>query len=176
MSVICKSSYIYSERKNNVYKCDSGGGDTINFYIPESLAVINTKSTYLVFNLKMTGTQYKACVSQKAGVYSLIRSMQISSGDGSTVFETLDHYAWLQALKYYYEQTETSRNLAVLHEGFPPSRISMTPVATNTWMPLSHLNHTTPLRLSPHSTYLDAFTVIKCGPTLPPVVYESRSN
>ena len=119
MSVICKSSYIYSERKNNVYKCDSGGGDTINFYIPESLAVINTKSTYLVFNLKMTGTQYKACVSQKAGVYSLIRSMQISSGDGSTVFETLDHYAWLQALKYYYEQTETSRNLAVLHEGFP---------------------------------------------------------
>jgi len=119
MSVICKSSYIYSERKNNVYKCNSGGGDTINFYIPESLAVINTKNTYLVFNLTMTGTQYKACVSQKAGVYSLIRSMQISSGDGSTVFETLDHYAWLQALKYYYEQTETSRNLAVLHEGFP---------------------------------------------------------
>ena len=119
MSVICKSSYIYSERKNNVYKCDSGGGDTINFYIPESLAVINTKNTYLVFNLKMTGTQYKACVSQKAGVYSLIRSMQISSGDGATVFETLDHYAWLQALKYYYEQTETSKNLAILHEGFP---------------------------------------------------------
>ena len=119
MSVITKSSYIYSERKNNVYKCNSGGGDTVNFYIPESLAVINTKNTYLVFNIKMTGTQYKACVSQKAGIYSLIRSMQISSGDGSTVFETLDHYGYLQALKYYYEQTETSRNLAVLHEGFP---------------------------------------------------------
>ena len=67
----------------------------------------------------MTGTQLKACVSQKAGIYSLIRSVQIMSGDGSTVFESLDNYGFLQALKYYYESTETKDNLAQLHEGMP---------------------------------------------------------
>ena len=115
MSVQTKSQYVYSERKNNVYKPE----DTINFYLPPSLALINTKNTYFVFNIKMTGTQYKACVSQKAGIYSLIRSVQITTGDGATVLETLDNYAFLQGLKYYYESTETKDNLAQLHEGMP---------------------------------------------------------
>ena len=115
MSVQTKSQYVYSERKNNVYKPE----DTINFYLPPSLALINTKNSYFVFNIKMTGTQYKACVSQKAGIYSLIRSVQITTGDGATVLETLDNYAFLQALKYYYESTETKDNLAQLHEGMP---------------------------------------------------------
>ena len=116
MSVITKSQYVYSERKNNVYKPQ----DTINFYLPgDTLPLINTKNTYLVFNLKMTGLQYKAAVSQKAGIYSLFRSITISTGDGATVLETLDNYAFLQALKYYYEKTETKENLAVLHEGKP---------------------------------------------------------
>ena len=115
MSIQTKSQYVYSERKNNVYKPE----DTINFYLPPSLALINTKNSYFVFNIKMTGKQWKACVSQKAGIYSLIRSVQITTGDGATVLETLDNYAFLQALKYYYEMTETKKNLAVLHEGYP---------------------------------------------------------
>ena len=111
MSVITGSQYVYSERKNNVYKPQ----DTINFYIPPSISLINTKNTYMVFDLKMTGLQYKAAVSQKAGIYSLFRSITISTGDGSQVLETLDNYGFLQALKYYYEKTETKENLAVLH-------------------------------------------------------------
>ena len=74
MSVITRSQYVYSERKNNVYKPQ----DTINFYIPPSISLINTKNTYMVFDLKMTGLQYKAAVSQKAGIYSLFRSITIS--------------------------------------------------------------------------------------------------
>ena len=115
MSVITRSQYVYSERKNNVYKPQ----DTINFYIPPSISLINTKNTYMVFDLKMTGLQYKAAVSQKAGIYSLFRSITISTGDVSQVLETLDNYGFLQALKYYYEKTETKENLAVLHEGKP---------------------------------------------------------
>ena len=91
MSVITKSTLVYSDRKNNVYK----PADTINFYLSPSLSIINTKNTYLVFYLKMTGQQWKAAVSQKADIYGLIRSIQISSGDGATVFETLDNYGYL---------------------------------------------------------------------------------
>ena len=115
MSVITQSKYIYSERKSNVYK----EGDQIDFLIPDNNALINTQDTYLVFNIKITGTQYKACVSEKAGVYSLLRSVTISTGDGSTVLETLDHYGILQALKYHYESTESGDNLRFLHEGKP---------------------------------------------------------
>jgi hypothetical protein len=113
--VLTKSSYIYSERKNNVYHPE----DTINIYLPPSLALINTQNTYLQFFIKMTGTQFKGCVSETAGIYSLIRSITVSTGDGSTVLETLDSYAYLQALKYKYESTETKDALAHLHEGLP---------------------------------------------------------
>ena len=115
MSVITKANYIYSERKNNVYR----QGDVIDFYIPPSNAILNTQDTYLVFNIKLTGQQYKACVSQRAGIYSLFRAVTISAGDGSSVLETLDHYGYLQALKYRYESTESGDNLRYLHEGLP---------------------------------------------------------
>ena len=87
--IVVKSTLVYSDPKNNVYK----PADTINFYLPPSLSLINTKNTYLVFNMKLTGKQFKGAVSQKAGIYSLFRSIQISSGDGSTVLKTLDNYA-----------------------------------------------------------------------------------
>ena len=115
MSVVTKANYIYSERKNNVYR----QGDVIDFYIPPSNAILNTQDTYLVFNIKLTGAQYKACVSQRAGIYSLFRAVTISAGDGSCVLETLDHYGYLQALKYRYESTESADNLRYLHEGLP---------------------------------------------------------
>ena len=115
MSVVTKANYIYSERKNNVYR----QGDVIDFYIPPSNAILNTQDTYLVFNIKLTGSQYKACVSQRAGIYSLFRAVTISAGDGSCVLETLDNYAYLQALKYRYESTESGDNLRYLHEGLP---------------------------------------------------------
>ena len=117
--IVVKSTLVYSDRKNNVCK----PADTINFYLPPSLSLINTKNIYLVFNMKLTGKQFKGAVSQKAGIYSLFRSIQISSGDGSTVFETLDSYGIKQALKYYYEATETKVNLAQLHEGLPSKMV-----------------------------------------------------
>ena len=91
----------------------------IDFYIPPSNAILNTQDTYLVFNIKLTGQQYKACVSQRAGIYSLFRAVTISAGDGSCVLETLDNYAYLKALKYRYESTESADNLRYLHEGLP---------------------------------------------------------
>ena len=75
MSVVTKANY--TERKNNVY----GEGDVIDFYIPPSNAIINTQDTYMVLNIKLTGKQYKACVSQRAGIYSLFRAVTISAGE-----------------------------------------------------------------------------------------------
>ena len=45
--------------------------------------------------------------------------MTISAGDGSCVLETLDNYAYLQALKYRFESIESVDNLRYLHEGLP---------------------------------------------------------
>lgn len=114
--IVTKETLIYTERKNNDYKSQ----DQINIYIPPSVAIINTKDLYIIANLKMEGL-LKCCPGGRAGAYSLIRSIQISSGDGSTVLESLDNYAVLQALEYYYSQTDTNNSLRVLHEGKPSS-------------------------------------------------------
>ena len=104
MSVITKSSYIYTERKNNVY----GQGDVIDFYIPPSNAILNTQDTYMVFNIKLTGSQYKACVSQRAGIYSLFRSIPITSSCKCTrVPMTGMNPACMQLLGRYFRLSAT---------------------------------------------------------------------
>lgn len=114
--IATKETLIYSQRKNNTYKSE----DQIDIYIPPSLQVLNTKECYIVANLKMSG-KLKAFPGMRAGAYSLIRSIQIMTGDSSTILETLDNYAIMQAMHYYYSQTDSVNNLRVLHEGKPSS-------------------------------------------------------
>tara|TARA_R110000796_G_scaffold21308_3_gene62783 strand:- start:12593 stop:14014 length:1422 start_codon:yes stop_codon:yes gene_type:complete len=73
----------------------------------------------MVFNLTLTGNQYKGCVSSDAGVYSLFRSITLLSGDGETVLEELAYYAGAQSTKYHFENNECGNNLQYLHEGRP---------------------------------------------------------
>jgi len=73
----------------------------------------------MVFNVKLTGKQFKGCLSSDAGVYSLFRSVTITSGDGETVLEELNYYALAQAIKYHFENNESGNNLQYLHEGRP---------------------------------------------------------
>lgn len=109
-----QNTEVYTDRKNNIYK----NSDEINFYIPPTFKFLNPKDLYMIANLKLTGN-LKTCVSDRAGAYSLFRSVQTSSGDGSTVFEVLDNYAILDALRQYYTATESLNNLRYLHEGKP---------------------------------------------------------
>ena len=109
----------------------------------------------MVFDLKMTGLQYKAAVSQKAGIYSLFRSITISTGDGSQVLETLDNYGFLQALKYYYEKTETKENLAVLHEG-KPNKMYIDDSSCNQYLDATNFNNEYDTA-SPNSNKLDVY-------------------
>jgi len=113
-NIVTQNTVIYTDRKNNIYK-DS---DEINFYIPPTFQVLNPKDLYIIANLKLSGN-LKQCVSERAGAYSLWRSVQISSGDGSTVFENLDNYAICDALRQYYSANESLNNLRYLHEGKP---------------------------------------------------------
>lgn len=112
--VVCKDSYIYSERQGAVYN----GSETVDIYIPQSYALINTKNTYLAFRLNMKGV-LKKMVSMRAGVASLIRDLTIYNGQGDKVLEQLDNYAIAQALYNFYNNNETINNLRVLHEGQP---------------------------------------------------------
>ena len=114
-SVVTNTSYVYTLRKNAVY----GPSDVIQFYIPQTHAWVNNKETFLVFNLQMTGNQYKCAVNEDAGVDSLIRQITVTDGSGATVIETLPNYGYFSAFKRRVESTESSDHLAQLHEGLP---------------------------------------------------------
>ena len=97
MSMFSKSTLIYPERRATSYKAQ----DELNFYIPPSLSLLNTKNTTLNFDLQMSGNLKKS-VSQSAGVNGLFESITIMSGDGNTIYETLDSYGLKAGLYYYY--------------------------------------------------------------------------
>ena len=128
MSVVTKETIIYTERKNYTYQSE----DEIQIYIPPSVALLNTKDCYLIANLKVTG-KLKACVSERAGAYALFRSVTIMSGDGQQVIETLDNYAIMQALQYYYSQAESINNLRTLHEG-KPNKVTLGDTSCNQYV------------------------------------------
>ena len=113
--VVTKASYIYSIRKNANY----GPSDVIDFYITPSHQLVNTKSTFLVFNLQMKGNMYKSAVSGSAGVEALFRQITISDGTGSTVLETIPAVGHWSAKRRTVTSTHSSDNLAYLHEGMP---------------------------------------------------------
>ena len=114
-----KNQFIYSDRKNTEYKSE----EVINIYIPPNMAMVNPKEVFMVFDVKLTSSQYKGCLCPSAGAYSLFRNIQIMDGTGSTVLETLDSYAVLQALKYHMEKLDSTENLYALHEGKPNKNV-----------------------------------------------------
>ena len=109
------NNFLYSQRKNNLYSA----GDTIDFYIPETMAIINPKETHLIFNLRMKGSQFKACPNGLIGANALFRNVTISNGDQTKVIETLNNYAWVYASKAWCEQNESGDKLKMMHEGKP---------------------------------------------------------
>jgi hypothetical protein len=118
-NLVTKNQFIYSDRKNTEYKSE----EVINVFIPPNMAMVNTKEVFMVFDVKLSSSQYKGCLCPSAGAYSLFRNIQIMDGTGSTVLETLDSYATLQALKYHMEKLDSTENLYALHEGKPNKNV-----------------------------------------------------
>jgi len=118
-NLVTKNQFIYSDRKNTEYKSE----EVINVFAPPNMAMVNTKEVFMVFDVKLSSSQYKGCLCPSAGAYSLFRNIQIMDGTGSTVLETLDSYATLQALKYHMEKLDSTENLYALHEGKPNKNV-----------------------------------------------------
>jgi hypothetical protein len=118
-NLVTKNQFIYSDRKNTEYKSE----EVINVFVPPNMAMVNTKEVFMVFDVKLSSSQYKGCLCPSAGAYSLFRNIQIMDGTGSTVLETLDSYATLQALKYHMEKLDSTENLYALHEGKPNKNV-----------------------------------------------------
>ena len=121
--LVCKDTFIYSERQGAVYSEQ----DTVDFYIPQSMALLNTKNCYIMMRVKMSGMLKKA-VSSSAGVHALIRDITIYNGSGNKVLEQLDNYAIAHALYEHYNSNESLDNLRKLHEGKPSSMVMGTTV------------------------------------------------
>lgn len=117
MSIVTKSTLVYPDRQGTTFKAE----DQIEFYIPPSLHLINTKSTFLLFDLNMTGNLKKA-VSSSAGVFSLFKSITLSSGNSEYNYENLQDPGIQQAIYYYYSKI-AGNNLRELHEGKPSSDV-----------------------------------------------------
>ena len=114
-----KNQFVYSDRKNTNYKAE----EVINVFIPPTMAMVNTKEVFMVFDILLDSSQYKGCLCPSAGAYSLFRTITIMDGTGSTVLETLDSYAALQSLKYHIEKLDSTENLFQLHEGKPNKNV-----------------------------------------------------
>ena len=117
MSVVTKSTVLYSERRGATYKA----GDEIELYIPPSLQLLNTKETYLRFNIKMEGL-IKKSVSLSAGAAGIFEDIVVSSGDGKTIYESLSNYA-IKAAIYNHFTKIPGNHLKELHEGLPNSTL-----------------------------------------------------
>ena len=50
-----KNQFIYSDRKNTEYKSE----EVINIYIPPNMAMVNPKEVFMVFDIKLSSSQYK---------------------------------------------------------------------------------------------------------------------
>ena len=116
--LVVKQSIVYNTRQGATF----GPQDTVEIYIPPSFALINTKNTYLGIRLKMKGNM-KRCPSMLGGAHSIFRDITIYDGSGQYVLEQIDQYAYLQAVREFYSENETLKNLRILHEGKPISSI-----------------------------------------------------
>ena len=65
----------------------------------------------------------KRSPSNLAGAHALFRDVTVYDGSGQHVLEQIDQYAYLQAVREFYSENESLRNLRILHEGEPSSSV-----------------------------------------------------
>ncbi len=63
--LVTKNQFIYSDRKNTEYKSE----EETNVFIPPNMAMVNTKEVFMVFDVKLSSSQYKGCLCPSAGAY-----------------------------------------------------------------------------------------------------------
>ena len=112
--------------RNSVYKAR----DVIEIFIPpEDVPLLNPNETYLKAIVQLSGN----CLHQpdeRAGVHSLIREVQIYSGD-QQLLEQLENYNNWTAQKFHYDKTPGLNNLRALMEG--QSKISGNNMSSLYW-------------------------------------------
>ena len=112
--------------RNSVYK----SRDVIEIYIPpEDVPLLNPNETYLKAIVQLSGN----CLHQpdeRAGVHSLIREVQIYSGD-QQLLEQLENYNNWTAQYFHYNKTPGLENLRALMEG--QSKVSGTNLSSLYW-------------------------------------------
>ncbi len=116
--LVVKQSIVYNTRQGATF----GPQDVVEIYIPPSFALLDTKNTYLGLRLKMKGN-LKRAPSNLAGAHALFRDMTIYDGSGQHVLEQIDQYAYLQAIREFYSENESLKNLRILHEGKTSSSV-----------------------------------------------------
>jgi len=116
VNYVTKSTILYDDRR-----VDYKASDQIKLYIPPSVALIDTKNTFLNFRLQFEG-ELKTTLG-RGGVYSLIRQITVSDGTNQRIIEQLPNYAQINAVRKRYSQNESEDNLCILHEGQPSSNI-----------------------------------------------------
>ena len=98
--------------RNSTYKAR----DVIEIFIPpEDVPLLNPAETYLKAIVQLSGN----CLHQpdeRAGVHSLIKEVQIYSGD-QQLLEQLENYNNWTAQKFHYDRTPGLNNLRALMEG-----------------------------------------------------------
>ncbi len=97
--------------------------EIINVFTLPNTAVLNTKEVFIVFDAKLPSSQYIGCLRLSAGANALFTNIQITDGTGSTVLETLDSCAVLQALKYHMEKVDSTEIFYAPHEGKPKKNV-----------------------------------------------------
>ena len=95
--------------------------DTITIMVdPAEIALLNGKDSYLRFTVKLDG-DFKATLDRGGGGgHSIIDTISIWNGDGSTLLEQLNDVPVWMGAKNYYDNTEGLENQRNLLEGLQP--------------------------------------------------------
>ena len=95
--------------------------DTITIMVdPQEIPLLNGKDTYLRFTVKLSG-DFKATLDRAGGGgHSLLETISIWNGDGSTLLEQLNDVPVWMGAKNYYDNTEGLENQRNLLEGLQP--------------------------------------------------------
>ena len=107
---------VLSENGNQVFQ----PRDTVTIMLdPQEIGVLNGKDTYLRFNIKLSGP-FKAELDRAGGGgHSILETISIWNGNGSTLIEQLNDVPVWMGTKNYYEHTSGLENKRNLLEGLP---------------------------------------------------------
>ena len=107
---------VLSENGNQVFQ----PRDTVTIMLdPQEIGVLNGKDSYLRFNIKLSG-DFKAELDRAGGGgHSIIETISIWNGNGSTLLEQLNDVPVWMGSKNYYDQTSGLENERNLLEGLP---------------------------------------------------------